>query len=415
MYSVNGHIDWSTDLLSGQIIRIKAENIRQERTGVHASVGIHIESGADKKETLLASDEFNVTRHRERVTLANAAFGMMNTQAKEEYSEAFMKQDLMNFCVGLWDAHIQPLIATSEAGDATGKPLTFLAKPHIVEGGGTILFAPPGRGKTYTALLMAVSIDAGCSELWEVEQRKVMFINLERDKDNVIRRLGSVNLALGLDPDRKLVILQARGKSLTEIRDIVTASVEKHGIEVIFLDSISRSGTGDLTENNPANKIMDALNGMARSWLALAHTSHAKEDQIYGSIHFYAGADVVVQIMSEQGDTSLGVGLKVTKANDMGKQPITVLRYDFDDEGLRDVQHARLSDYPSMMGEEKTNLADEIEHYLLNDMSKATASHIARTLGKNRSQVSQALNKDERFVMVEQVGRDRLYGVKFKA
>jgi hypothetical protein len=48
---------------------------------------------------------------------------------------------------------------------------------------------------------------------------------------------------------------------------------------------------------------------------------------MYGSVHFEAGADVIVQLLSEQlEDGTLGIGLQVTKNNDVVRTNLERLR-----------------------------------------------------------------------------------------
>jgi hypothetical protein len=69
---------------------------------------------------------------------------------------------------------------------------------------------------------------------------------------------------------------------------------------------------GDLTENGAGNKIVDALNGMAETWLAIGHTPRASAEHVYGTVHFDAGADLMVKLTSEQDeDGPLGISLEM--------------------------------------------------------------------------------------------------------
>jgi len=64
-------------------------------------------------------------------------------------------------------------------------------------------------------MAMAVSVDAGCSEIWNVEQANSLYINLERSERSMVKRLGGINTALGLDPARSLPFLNVRGQTLS--------------------------------------------------------------------------------------------------------------------------------------------------------------------------------------------------------
>ena len=409
--SSNGYIEHSPKLLSsGQILfRAPGNEVRRERTGIHAKVGIFLE--VDGNQTLLEVHTFNVGRMEERVKLANAAHSALDGISADEYPRAQMRHDLSIYCSRLWDNSLTSLLPGPVKGNALGEPLVFPLRPYILSGGGTILFAPPGRGKSYTAMLMAVAVDAGNSHLFDVDQSKVLFVNLERPPNTVSRRLGCVNTALGEDPERELTIMNARGKSLKDIEDVVARAVKEQGIEVVFLDSLSRAGHGDLTENRPVNQIMDTLNAVCPTWFAIAHTPRADESHVYGSIYFDAAADIVIQMLSDQQDDHLGIGLKVVKGNDLGKQPVLALRYDFDEDGLVSANKASLRDFTGLKTQTMSP-ADEMFEYLRHEAGRADAEELARVIGKSRNYVSQILNSDSRFMRLSKDGRKLLWSAK---
>ncbi|GAH52583.1 unnamed protein product, partial [marine sediment metagenome] len=261
-------ISWQLDNGIGFV----ASDIRQERTGVHAKVEIHSDGKA------LSWGICNTDRHEDRTRLANSAYSRMSETLTEAYSKEELRSDLDKFCLGLWDNHLSYYMPELMQGDDTESPLHFFLKDYVLEGGGTIPFAPPGRGKSLIALFWGVSIDAGISTFWQVSQAKVLFVNLERSGQSLKRRLGAVNRLLGLDPKRPLLTLNARGKSLHDVLPICKKAIKTNGVKLVILDSISRAGYGDLTENRPVNTIIDALSGLCKSWIALAHTPRANED-----------------------------------------------------------------------------------------------------------------------------------------
>jgi len=183
-----------------------ASDIRQERTGVHAKLEIHAEGEA------LSWSVCNIDKNEDRVRLANAAHSQMGKALAEVCSKEMLRTDLDKFCLGLWNNYLSHFMPEMVAGSEDNQQLRFLLRPYVIEGGGTILFAPPGRGKSYTALLWAVSIDAGVSSFWQTSQVPTLFINLERSGQSLRRRLAAVNRILGLDPKCPLLILNARGK-----------------------------------------------------------------------------------------------------------------------------------------------------------------------------------------------------------
>ena len=94
-----------------------------------------------------------------------------------------------------------------------------------------------------------------------------------------------------------------------------------------MVDSLSRMGYGNLIDNDPANKAMDALNGLSpAAWAVLAHTPRGDETHTFGSQMFDAAADVTVQLMTDDKtkDDSLGIGLRVDKANAYFRSPLSL-------------------------------------------------------------------------------------------
>jgi len=384
-------------------VQYLANNIRRERTGVHATITIAEDT------TVLSYDTFNVERHTDRIRLANAAHKMLTPIIQEAYLKEHLAHDLDLFCRAVWPSYLETLQPEPIEGISEPSASALTLDPYILEGGGTILFAPPGMGKSYTAMLMAVSVDAGVNDLWPVNQMPVMFVNLERSGRSMQRRLASVNIALGLDPARPLLMVNQRGRSLTDLRELLVRSVQKWEVGLVVVDSISRAGVGDLTENRPVNAIIDTLNGLCPTWLALAHTPRDNANHVYGSIHFDAGADVVVQLTSERKEMSLGISLNVTKANDIAFPPTNMIAYDFDSFGLCGVRAPKRSEFLQLAAA-NASLGDEVVDYLL-VVSLATGTDIALALDKDRSTVSRLLSSDGRFRVQEKRGRDVLYGL----
>jgi hypothetical protein len=384
----------------------RASNIRPERSGIHAKVEILIDG------IPLRWSNFNIERDEDRVRMANGAHSMLGAVLKELYPKAAIKADLDMFCWQMWDVHLSSQEAEYVSGDAE-EPLHFLLNPYIITGGGTILFAPPGRGKSYTALLMGVSVDSGTSQHWkDVAMAPTLFVNLERSAASVRRRLGLVNIALGLDPQRPLLTLNARGRSLVDVQDAVRRSIDRHQVEFLVLDSISRAGQGSLTEDRSSNTIIDTLNNLGPTWLGLAHTPRKDESHVFGSVHFDAGADVILQLVAERKQDTLGIALKITKENDIGRVPIKLLAYEFNERGLTEVRNAKPGEFAVLESKQDVALPEQIEEVLL-DNGKMSASDVADLMKMDRTLVSRILNHDGRFLKLgREGGHSVMFGVK---
>jgi len=192
----------------------------------------------------------------------------------------------------------------------------------------------------------------------------------------------------------------------------VERHIAKHGAEVVFVDSISRAGGGDLNANEAANRIIDTLNHIAPTWVGLAHTPRADESHLYGSVHFEAGADVVVQLASEQEEMGpLGIGLQVTKVNDGPKGPMWIGALEFDQSGLTLVRRARPGEFPDVEQMRKMSGKEMLRQHLM-DVGALDANQAAEDLDMDRSQVAHYFSDTRVFVKGGKVGRRQLYAVR---
>ncbi len=395
-------IIWQKNL-KGQRIVFKAESVRQERTGIHARISISSEGQP------LSWSFFNIERSEDRTRLSNQAFGGLKI---EDYSKEDLRRDLDIFCAGLWDFNVSRFIPELMKGEEAQEAPSFFLYPYIIESGGSILFAPPGRGKSHTALLWAQSINSGVSKLFKVKKAPVLYINLERSDQSLKRRLANVNIILGLPADTPLLTLNARGKSLADIAPAVRKSVTQFGVQLIILDSISRAGYGDLTENRPVNAIIDALSALCETWLALGHTPRASEEHLFGSVMADAGADIVIHLRSQVNENTLGIGYEITKSNDLPQFDQKIFAFVFNDWRLIDVRQANPFEFPDIMAKAKGNMLSEIEEFILNqDSADATATEIENATGHTRTNISRFLNQSGKFVKTRKVKQSQFFGV----
>lgn len=412
----NGTLQHQTKV-GDHVVTLRASDVRKERTGIHADVAVFFDT------TIMAEDAFNVGRHPERTRLANAAFKTMQPSLNgAAYENDDLHHELLLFCRGLWNAQVGSQRAEPLAGDATPSLVRFLVQHYVIEGAGTLLFAPPGRGKSWTGMLMAVSVDVGSSLIWNVQQAPVLYINLERSAASMARRLGVVNASLNLDATRPLRFINARGRSLSDVIEGAQRTVQEDAIGLVVLDSLSRSGAGDLTENAPANKSMDLLNGLGCAWMALAHTPRGDESHVYGSQMFDAAADLGVQMLTEDGPhgdrldgyPTLGIGLKVAKANDTAKPPLRIWAYEFDrDYGLANVRPAEAGEFPQIEG---TTTPISVEDQIVNRLLRGsmTNQELAAEFEVSESYMSKLtkpLRASGRIASVSQEGNSKKLGI----
>ena len=399
-----GGVQHEFRIATGHTMSITIEDFRKQTTGIHGKVVV----GIDKR--MLKHTVMNLDRDEDRVRFINHAFTMLPPVVRETLDKGELMHTFDLLCFNGYKEYVgyQRPAFLVPLSDRT--PPAFLLDPFLIRGGGTILFGPPGKGKSYVAMTLALAVDAGLTNLFNVQQGRVLFVNLERSAESLQRRLLNINLALGIDETYPLLTLNARGKTLDDVIESIDESIKEHDVRLVILDSISRAGFGDLNDNRPVNKIIDTLNNTCETWLGLAHAPRGDATHVYGSVHFDAGADIVIQQVSEARERSLGIGLNITKANDVGKKPMMVLGYEFDDIGLTKIWFPNATEFPELMLSKQTTTAEEIFDYL-NEVDRATAGEIAATLGKSRSMISSILNNDDRYEATQR-GRERVFGIR---
>ena len=406
-YANEGGIVYARSTTQVGPLELRAEHIRRARTGPHASVTVRL-GGHD-----LADDLFNLLRGEFRRKLAKSAFAHLGPVEQKALPLDLLEEALARFCKRVMPEFLKATGIIEGGADEEPPPPSYILKPYVLEGGGTILFAPPGAGKSTDGFLKAVSIDAGCDKVWPVQQRHVLFINLERSADSINRRIWRVNRALGLPAKRRLRVLQARGKSIPDVLEQAQAAIQADGYEVVFLDSISRSGMGDLNTNEVGNAIVDALSSLTPTWFAIGHPSRGDTSHVYGSQMFDAGQDIGVRLTAQPSADrrTIGVALEITQANDIAIPPMELLAFEFDDGGLTGVRTATAREFPQLVANKTVSMGDQVYTFLL-DVGAMSATDIAAEMGFNRSNLAALLRDDVRFCVAGKEGRKVLYGVK---
>lgn len=384
--------------VAGRHIVFLAENIRKEHTGVHAKITIGLNTMRVKYNT------FNIGRMEDIIKLSNAALKDPLLQDYAPRLKLILEHELGEFLDGLWEFEVGKNAPERRGGAETRVAPPWLLSPYILKNAGTILFGPPGRGKSWTAYAMAVMVDAGHQFFFgtPTDGAPAMIVNLERSAESVDARLGDINVCLGLDRGRALLRLDRRGRKFQDVADSVARVVESEGVQLVVLDSLSRAGYGDLNANEDTNRGMDALNALGCAWLAIGHTPRGDETHLFGSQMQDAAADVMVQLLSEEredqfGKIILGVGVKGMKANDVRRPPLTILAYEFDDIGLTAIRKARPGEFLTIENTSASmDVRGRVTDYLKQEGS-ASATAIARDTGLARSTIANILRSAPEF------------------
>lgn len=396
-------------------VRFSADNLRDAPTGAHARIKIVLDG------VTAAYDSFNFAKGSDRTWVVNKAWGRI-TLGNKLLGEVIGKENFAlefdRYCENLWAAWNGVIVPVRLEGNENPEGVNFILQPFIIEGGGTIVFGPPGTGKSYTLMLMAVSVDAGIRQFWKVGlPKKVLFVNLERSEKSIRDRLGAVNRILGLPPTRSLDVITARGQPLDRVATAIRNWITENGTEVVFLDSLSRAGFGDLNANEVGNRIIDQMNRLCPTWLALGHTPRGDDSHVYGSIHFEAGADIMVKLIGETSKktSELGLGLLIDKENDIGKWPLSEIALGFNRTGLVSARRPQEGEFQMIEENRNMTLLEEIKVYLARN-GKASATQIANSTGRSRPNINTIIKREielgQTFVLVEKRGAEIFYGLK---
>lgn len=393
--------------LEGMKVGFSAARVHNRSSGYHASARITFNG------KLLAGDLLNFEKNAQRKTLGHDAHAMMPEDLRDAYPKLSLKRDLDEFCEAIWDIYNSQFKAELVAGDPDSNTEWF-CQPMIMQEATTILFGKRGAGKSVTAMACAVSTQHGISNLWHpIETANVLYINIERGQKSMERRIARVNTALGLSAYERLLMVNARGKSLENIYDAARRSMRAHEVQIVFFDSISRAGAGDLNENQPANLVMDMLSALAPTWLAVGHMTEQEggKSKVFGSQMYENAADVVMKLTGDSKGDQLGVGMEIVKGNDTALGQNQYLKYEFNGTGLAAITPSSLSEFPDLDQKEPTNV-EKIAAFISNTAgSKATASEIATALTMNQGSVSKILQRSM-FTPLPKEGRERPFALR---
>lgn len=408
---VDGVVEAFTALAGNQSLRFQCHDIRRNRTGIHGKIVI------SRGSQLLAHSTFNIERDEDRTRLANKAariLGKVNDADGKEYRSSDLQHELDVFTNQAWDTFVGSQEPEMMAGNAADNPIEFLARPHVVVGGGTILFGFGGDGKSFTAMLLGVSVDSGTNGFWGVHEgpgRRVLFVNLERSAGSVARRLEGINIALGLDPARPLLTMNRRGQNLKDIAEGMKRAIDKYKVELVVLDSITRTGMGDLNENLTGNSIPDMMSAIAPSWLGIGHSPRGDNSHIFGSSMFDYAADVMVRNSAIESGSELAVKLEIPKANDVSKKPVMYLAYSFDDDGVNGVRRPKPDEFPELNSDDSKKPHRERIKAYLEANGACEPRDIAEALTIPQASVRVTLKRGPEFIVIQSSGNRSTWGV----
>ena len=413
-YSASEHgADGERMLGTTDQITIKIDNARRERTGIHGRIMFFVNG------THIAFDNINLEKGDQRSRFCRDVMRNLSDAIVSIYSEKAVTHDVGVLCQAVisWDMESVKIDYISPTEFAP--PITFPLYPFLREGAGTILFAPPGTGKSWVSLIMGVCLANGLTSPFNALKRHVIYANLERPRNTFLVRDHAVRRALGFPSDQPSGIgyIHARGLTFKSVLWHIEQEGRKHPDSVVVLDSISRTGLGSLLDDTTANQFTDAMNALGLTWLGVGHTPRGDDKHVFGSVHFTAGCDIEVRLVGSEYGHTLNLLLETVKANDSKRNFKHAISLEFGAEeqeglvGIREIQ----ADDPGLVVQSTDN-SFRIAHAIELLGGKATPSEIAEETGIALPNVSKVLTGSKgKFVFLEDesrnAGRNKYYGV----
>ena len=401
-------------------LRFVADNIRVERSHPYARVSVLFDNH------ILDEDDLALDKRESRTRLINSAHRAYMKLPFDipEYHESTASSDMLTFCRDAYKKWSGSVEVTLTHG-IVPTPLPWLVEPFILEDAGTILFASPGTGKSWFSLLLAVCLDSGKQGIVTPTSNKVnvLYVNLERSEKGLGMRLGMLNSALGLERTRPLRMVHARGKTLTALSTSIRTIIDKEKIDLVILDSLSRSGAS-LIDDVQVNRTMDTLNSFQCSWFAIGHTArNGSGSNVFGSVMQDAASDAIFRLEGAHDGDVMFQRLTLTKANDFNLDKALAYRWVMPktetEEGwyteIKGIYHMSPEDFPEPTEpEEKATTTAELTNeqldYIWNEGS-VTPSQFAEYYEKSVSWASRILSSSNH-LSSEQEGRNKRYSVR---
>ena len=383
---------------------------------------IDLQPGANGKTTIrvyhtppdggrynLGSHRYNIEDMVMRTRLGNGSYKSITNGFKANFKPEDMVRWLFDFTAGLQAFDSSSVSALMVEGNPDWAP-TFLAWPHVIEGGMTIMPGQPGSTKSTVALAMAISVDAGIDKLWPIQKSgPVVIVNMERSPQSIAGRIGQLNRALGLEGNRPILVFSTKGKKLVEIERTLRELVQTENIYLGVLDSLSRTGLGNLNDNADANVVMDIITDVLPSSLVVAHSPKGEEGKpgrgTFGSNMFVAAADVELNVATHRigEENTSWTELQINKGNDVGDRKKRWLRIDYGER--RDAWDRRIVSHyiESIRAAEPSEVPDfEVEKHLtieekilraLDDNGPSDVNEIAELTSLKADSIRSTLNR----------------------
>jgi hypothetical protein len=309
--------------------------------------------------------------------------------------------------------------ATLDLATVTPEGLLFLVDPIIESGGNTRLIAPGGSGKSLLALAVVLTVVTGSHRflgLGAGVTGPVLYLDWETNAGTHAQRLRALCDPLSLPvPDRNLIFYRNERGPLARSIQAVSRAVRTSGAVMLVVDSAKMAAgpSGQSSGEESTLSMYTALRELGLPALIIDHKN--REDMAkgrrggYGSIYMENLARLQWEFTSLQDQPGRKrFVLELTKENNVGRKPS--LGFELvtagDQSGITTATFSQVSPDLVRAGDD-SGLSDRIASLFLTSPEPLDVVRIAELLGESGDTVRARLNRDSRFLNVNEGRRGR--------
>jgi hypothetical protein len=361
-------------LMGGNTLRLIADNVRRERTGVHARVTLKLD------DLLLGYDTFNLGRSEERLRLAKAATSQLPDGYQNVANADYVRARLDAFAMGVSDAALGTMRDVQMIGtQRMDRHEQYLVHPLLLARQVNIIYGPGGTSKTTLGLMLA--LQAGVNTLW---------LDYELSQDEVEDLLCRMKQGMNVS-DAMVGYIRCERALADDINEIQRV-VHDRGIELIVIDSMGVALGQDPNDAGQVLRFFHAVRNIRATVLIIDHTGKDRQKGMIGSSYKYnCGRNIWETISAGSGIGSVTVGIHHRKINSGALQSPIGYQFSYTADSVTPESVAPRS-IPEILSE--MSLTDQIEAELddgplsskeLSDRLGARLNNVAVTLSRKKN------------------------------
>jgi hypothetical protein len=252
-------------------------------------------------------------------------------------------------CVMVLQAHREGAPVIQLAEHEMPKGLSHRLFPYIQERQASLLFGEGDTGKSWLAIMMAVSVSTGMPMLnMRPERGNVLYLDYETDEDTLWERVNMICAGLGKPIPDGFYYRQMHQLLSADFQHINQLVVD-NGISLVIVDSAAPA-VGEPEASQPTTEYFRVLHSLRVSTLTVAHVAKGgKENEPFGSIFWrnLPRANFRVTASHEPGADEFVVGIRHTKSNNGRRMKDLAYRLDFQ-EGSLTFAETEVMDVPDL-------------------------------------------------------------------